>query len=383
MKTFLQINNQMTKIMIMRLTCQKELRKSLGLVVLFIGTAMVPTVSYAQFGSLKGLAKKAKEKAQKTVGNSTESISGVTEGVSSATRGTAPWPMQSSNPVYNGKSTEKFLLGIAEESDESLVELRDQMYARFKANAKLAKAGDMNTMDENQNFTRFYYAIFNIVNCNVFNVSVSGDKIDASDAHYLITSNKGGGIGYFVMDKGGKFQFVTQKDDGAFLNGEELATAKQAAARMRKLQILTKGLNEMYQNAGEDCDRGLRTMNEYCGLYADAVEKACANNTPENIERKPRPAAGKMHAQLKAQALQVAKAEDPDVVDVIITSAAWDVKMKGLVPLLRNVYGYYVVKDAQGLMCLSRAWTEDYLGNGKYGKMRPGGVGVGSPFYIK
>lgn len=45
----------MTKIMIMRLTCQKELRKSLGLVVLFIGTAMVPTVSYAQFGSLKGL----------------------------------------------------------------------------------------------------------------------------------------------------------------------------------------------------------------------------------------------------------------------------------------------------------------------------------------
>jgi hypothetical protein len=373
----------MTKIMIMRLTCQKELRKSLGLVVLFIGTAMVPTVSYAQFGSLKGLVKKAKEKAQETVGNSTESISGVTEGVSSATRGTAPWPMQSSTPVYNGKSTEKFLLGITEESDEYLVALRDQMYARFKTNAKLAQASDMNAMNENQNLTRFYYAIFNIINCNVFNVSAIGGKIDARDAHYLITSNKGSGIGYFVTDKGGKFQFVTQKDDGAFLNGEELATAKQAAARMRKLQILTTGLNEMYQSAGEDCDRGLQTMNEYCGLYADAVEKACANNTPENIERKPRPAAGKMHAQLKAQALQVAKAEDPDVVDVIITSAVWDVKMKGLVPLLRNVYGYYVVKDAQGLMCLSRAWTEDYLGDGKYGKMRPGGVGVGSPFYIK
>lgn len=46
-------------------------------------------------------------------------------------------------------------------------------------------------------------------------------------------------------------------------------------------------------------------------------------------------------------------------------------------------YGYYVVKDAQGLMCYSRAWTEDYLGDGKYGKMRAGGVGVGSPFYIK
>ena len=340
--------------MIMRFTSQKELKKSLRFVVLFMGTMMVPTASYAQFGSLKGLVKKAKEKAQETVGNSTESISGVTEGVSSA-----------------------------EESDEYLVALRDQMYARFKTNAKLAQASDMNAMSENQNLTRFYYAIFNIINCNVFNVSAIGGKIDARDAHYLITSNKGSGIGYFVTDKGGKFQFVTQKDDGAFLNGEELATAKQAAVRMRKLQILTTGLNEMYQSAGEDCDRGLQTMNEYCGLYADAVEKACANNTPENIERKPRPAAGKMHAQLKAQALQVAKAEDPDVVDVIITSAVWDVKMKGLVPLLRNVYGYYVVKDAQGLMCLSRAWTEDYLGDGKYGKMRPGGVGVGSPFYIK
>lgn len=366
----------------MRLTCQKELKKSLRLVVLFMGTVMVPAVSYAQFGSLKGLAKKAKEKAQETVGNSTESISGVTEDVSSATRGTAPWPMQS-NPVYNGKSTKQFLLSIADESDESLIALRDQMYARFKTNAKLAQAGNMDAMDENQNLSRFYYDIFTIINCNVFNVSVSGDKIDASDARYLITTNQGGGIGYYAMNKSGKFQFVTMKDDGAFLNGEELATAKQAATRMRKLQILTKGLNEMYQSAGEDCDRGLKTMNEYCGLYADAVEKACANNTPENIERKPRPAAGKMHAQLKAQALQVAKAEDPDVVDVIITSAAWDVKMKGLVPLLRNVYGYYVVKDAQGLMCLSRAWTEDYLGNGKYGKMRPGGVGVGSPFYIK
>ena len=81
--------------------------------------------------------------------------------------------------------------------------------------------------------------------------------------------------------------------------------------------------------------------------------------------------------------LQVAKAADPDVVDVIITSAAWDVKMKGAIPVNRNVYGYYVVKDAQGLMCVSRMWTEDYIGNGKYGKMRAGGVGVSSPFYIK
>ena len=374
----------------MKLTSQKAFRKSLWLVVLLMGTWMVPTVCNAQFGSLKGLAKKAKEKAQETVGNTGENLnsvtsgvtSDVTSGVTSATRGTAPWPMQS-NAAYNGKSTKQFLQDIAEESDESLIALREQMYARFKTNAKLAQAGDMDAMNENGNFGGFYYAIFNIINGNVFNVSYIGGKIDASDAHYLITTNKGGGIGYYAMNKGGKFRFTTSQGDGAFLGSEDLATAKQAASRMRKFQILTEGLTEAYQSAGEDCDRGLRTMNESSRLYAEAVEEACAANTPENIERKARPTAGKMHASLKAQALQVAKAEDPDVVDVIITSAQWDVKMKGLVPLLRNVYGYYVVKDAQGLMCYSRAWTEDYLGDGKYGKMRAGGVGVGSPFYIK
>lgn len=370
----------------MELNFQETFRRSLGLVVLLMGTLMMPTVCYAQFGSLKGLAKKAKEKAQKaqeTVGNTGENLNGVTSGVSTAARGVAPWPMQSSNPVYNGKSTKEYLLNITEESDESLIALRDQMYARFKTNAKLAQAGDMDAMNENNNFGGFYYAMSNIINWAVSNVSYLGGKIDASDAHYLIMAKEGGGIGYFAMNKGGKFRFTTPKGDGAFLNGEDFATAKQAASRMRKFQILSQGLAETYQSAGEQCDNIVLMTSERSRLYAEAVEEACAANTPENIERKARPAAGKMHASLKAQALQVAKAEDPDVVDVIITSAQWDVKMKGLVPLLRNVYGYYVVKDAQGLMCYSRAWTEDYLGNGKYGKMRPGGVGVGSPFYIK
>ena len=165
----------------MELTSQKAFRRSLGLVVLLMGTWMVPTVCNAQFGSLKGLAKKAKEKAQETVGNTGENLnsvtsgvtSDVTSGVTSATRGTAPWPMQS-NAAYNGKSTKQFLQDIAEESDESLVALRDQMYARFKTNAKLAQAGDMDAMNENGNFGGFYYAIFNIINGNVFNVSYIG-----------------------------------------------------------------------------------------------------------------------------------------------------------------------------------------------------------------
>ena len=96
--------------------------------MLLMGTWMVPTVCNAQFGSLKGLAKKAKEKAQETVGNTGENLSGVTSGVSSATRGTAPWPMQSSNPVYNGKSTKQFLQEIAEECVEEMIPIDEVVY---------------------------------------------------------------------------------------------------------------------------------------------------------------------------------------------------------------------------------------------------------------
>ncbi|MBQ9284708.1 MAG: hypothetical protein IJ209_00260 [Bacteroidaceae bacterium] len=52
--------------------------------------------------------------------------------------------------------------------------------------------------------------------------------------------------------------------------------------------------------------------------------------------------------------MAVAKAEDAEVVDVIITSSQWDVKMKGLVPVFRNVYGFYIYKDEQGLQCYPR-----------------------------
>ena len=34
------------------------------------------------------------------------------------------------------------------------------------------------------------------------------------------------------------------------------------------------------------------------------------------------------------------------------------------------------------IMCLPRMWTEDY-NNGTYGKLRAGGTGTESPFYIK
>jgi hypothetical protein len=95
------------------------------------------------------------------------------------------------------------------------------------------------------------------------------------------------------------------------------------------------------------------------------------------------PKTGSMHAKFKAEALAIAKADDPKVLDVIITSNDWDVVMKGIVPERRNIYGYIITQDKLGKKCSERVWTQKYQGDGKYGKLKAGGVGVSADFYVK
>ena len=327
----------------------------------------------AQIRGLNDIVKKTKEKVNNTSADAEAAINQI------------PWPMSGGN--YKGKDARAFLYGIADESDAELVQLHDQYLPRYKSNLEHIANYDARAdqaQQENQNFLRFLYEMNTIVSVNTNNVWVSYDgTVDDSRAYYLITRRGGGGIGYFVTKKDGKFLFVTKEGDGAFLDAEELAIAKDAAARMRKYQLLTQGLRDVMKTDAMNYDANIGAMYDICGLYATAVEKACEGNTSGNIERKPRPAAGSLHDSMKAAALAVAKADDPDVVDVIITSSQWDVKMNGAVPVNRNIYGYYIYKDENGLQCYSRMWTEDYQGNGKYGSLRKGGVGAGSPFYIK
>lgn len=364
------------------------MKKTLFICIVLLGALIAPTQSHAQF---KNLVNKAKEKAKEVVKETTDEaanqVNPATNNVVNAARPALPWPMQSNNPSYNGMGISEFLANIADQSDESLTVLRDQMYARYKANASLISAGGEGAYEaqtENERFTAFYFGIRQVLNIVLSNVYVSNNgAINADNGRFLVTTRKGGGIGYFVGNKDGKFQFVTPKDDGAFLESDDLAIAKDAAVRMRKYQTLTYAFRELFASVGEQCDKDMCAMYNLCGICANAMEKACANNTVENIERKPRPANGSMHASLKAEALRVAQAADKDVIDVIITSNSWDVKMKGAIPVNRNVYGYYLVKDQYGTQCLSRAWTEDYIGDGKYGAMHVGGVGTASPFYIQ
>lgn len=359
-----------------------------------LGLSLNPSNSYAQLG---GLLKKAKEKVKETVGSVTGEVKdnaqsnngGVVGNVTQAARGEAPWPMASNSPSYNGKDFHEFLMGIADESDEYVISLRDQMFARLRQNASIIRAnpsGSYEAQQENARFQAFYFEMSKMLNLCVSNAVSSNGALTPETAYFMVQSRKGGGVdGYFLMRKegGGGYHFTNRAGEGAFLKGDALSQAKDSRERMKKWQLLSYQMHEVMKECGYEVDTSLRTIYNRSGMYANAMEQACNENSPENIDRKPRPAAGAMHASLKAQALAVAKAADSNVIDVIITSASWDVKMKGLVPVCRNVYGYFLVKDEQGIMCLSRMWTEDYQGNGKYGKLRVGGTGTASPFYIK
>ena len=70
--------------------------------------------------------------------------------------------------------------------------------------------------------------------------------------------------------------------------------------------------------------------------------------------------------------------DDPEVIDVVITSNSWKVD-----PLTRrSVSGYVIKKDEYGKRAFGRSWCQDYMGGGKYGSLRNYGVGLGS-FYLK
>ena len=355
--------------------------KKIILLLVAIATFAIPTASNAQ---LNGLLKKGKEKAKNALKNEGKKAA---DKAVDATRPPLPWPMQN-KPYYNGMDAHEFLQSLAGQSKESVEALREQLYARYKSNAQLIKASGpkyMEAKQENERFWSFVSSAQTVMSINISGVDISSTgAITQNGVKRLVTGREGGGIGYYVVgDAPGEYRFVTLGMTGAYLNDEELAVAKDAALRMRRMQDLFKGLHVMLEEVGEQCDYRDRYIYNLAGIYAMGVEEACNKNTPANIQRRAMPKAGALNSSLKASALKVAKAQNPNVIDVVITSNNWDVKRKGGVISHRSVYGYYVVKDSNGKKCLSRAWTQTYLGGGKYDSLRAGGVGVEADFYVK
>ena len=371
--------------------------KTLLVAAITMAAMSVPGTANAQLG---GLVKKAKQKAEQVVDKKKEDVKKEAKKAKEDAKMKAietqrpplPWPM-SENPQYDGKSVEDFLKSIADVPDEEVKALREQLDARFKHNHELDKINSgpdfdtklrENIQKENERWWKFYSALALITRTALDGVYSDPDgTLHTENQSYFLNGRGSGPRGVRIERHDGKFKFCSLGHQAIFLDEKEVAAATDAAKRSRKFQILTLAIHKMLDEVGAKYDYDDRYMYNYAGMLAKALEEALEGNKPENIEYKAMPKAGAMHAKFKAEALAIAKADDPNVIDVIITSNDWDVKMNGLVPEKRNIYGYYITQDKLGKICKDRMWTQKYQGDGKYGKLKAGGVGVSSDFYVK
>ena len=379
--------------------------KTLLVAAITLAAMSVPSTANAQLG---GLVNKAKKKAEQVVEKKKEDVKKDAKKAKEEAKMSAlepqrpplPWVMDP-NGTYNGIGMEEFVDRMVEMdiTEDGLKELRSQLDARFKHNHVLDKINSGPDYDvklwesiqkENERYWQFYDKISSWTNVLINSTKVTEDAngaVSVSTKGSLMTANKyrakGSAQGITLVSRNGKYVFATLGGQGSFLNAADLEGAKKCAKQMHLFQIFTKDTPQLWDELGEKYSNTQKYMYYNQNVYANAADQAIANNTPENIDYKPMPKAGSMHAKFKAEALAIAKADDPNVLDVIITSNDWDVVMKGIVPERRNIYGYIVTKDELGKKCSERVWTQKYQGNNNYGKLKAGGVGVSSDFYVK
>ena len=379
--------------------------KTLLVAAITLAAMSVPSTANAQLG---GLVNKAKKKAEQVVDKKKEDVKKEAKKAKEEAKMSAletqrpplPWVMDP-NGTYNGIGMEEFVDRMVEMdiTEDGLKELRSQLDARFKHNHVLDKINSGPDYDvklwesiqkENERYWQFYDKISSWTLVLINSTKVTEDAngaVSVSTKGSLMTANKyrakGSAQGITLVSRNGKYVFATLGGQGSFLNAADLEGAKKCAKQMHLFQIFTKDTPQLWDELGEKYSNTQKYMYYNQNVYANAADQAIANNTPENIDYKPMPKAGSMHAKFKAEALAIAKADDPNGLDVIITSNDWDVVMKGIVPERRNIYGYIVTKDELGKKCSERVWTQKYQGNNNYGKLKAGGVGVSSDFYVK
>lgn len=383
--------------------------KTLLVAAITLVAMSVPTTANAQFGGLVKKAKdKAKEKVEQVVDKKKEEVKDKGKKVKEDAKMKAietqrpplPWVM-AQDGTYNGVGLEEFVERMAEMdiTEDGLRELRSQMDARFKHNHVLEKMNSgpdidtklqENIMKENERYWQFYDKISSGTTAMINSTKITEDAdgaVSVSTKGSMMLVNKfrknGSAQGIILTSRNGKYVFASLGGQGSYLSGADLEGAKKCAKQMHLYQIFSKDTPKLWDELGEKYSETKKYMYYNQNVYANAADQALAQNTPENIDYKAMPKAGSMQAKFKSEALAIAKADDPKVIDVVITSNDWDVVMKGLVPERRNIYGYYITQDELGKKCTERVWTQKYQGNGNYGKLKAGGVGVSADFYVK
>jgi gas vesicle protein len=388
--------------------------KTLLVAAITMAAMSVPGTANAQLG---GLVKKAKQKAEQVVDKKKEEVKDKVQKAKEDAKEEAknkkdeakkqalesqrpemPWIMgRTARFSFSDEELKAFVNGgLGKLSEDEVKDLREKLFARYKNNitlkAALKEAGiddyhlNESIDNEQEMFHIFYDELESRVKSNTFgmyDVSLDGESATFKYENSSLSIPAGNSMCTVVKDLNGNYIFRRMiGGDKVFLKADEMKEAKDYIQLFHNIFLVSQSIGEFSKSLGEKAEQHgflpFRAL-EWC----NRMNAAMANNVPENIEYKAMPKAGSMHAKFKAEALAIAKADDPKVIDVIITSNDWDVLMKGLVPERRNIYGYIVTEDELGKICSERVWTQKYQGNGNYGKLKAGGVGVSADFYVK
>ena len=207
-----------------------------------------------------------------------------------------------------------------------------------------------------------------------FNTQMSQIGVPSSEKG-IKTSNPASARIRFEMQNN-KYVFIDGSHNPRFLEDDEMQVAQN------ELNFVTN-LAHMLQPIAEANEQQYMARYQAALAFVGGLKQALAGNSIDNLEFKPMPKAGGLNGALKAQALAIAKKQNANVVDVVITRDAWDVKRNALgQPLHRVAYGYRIVSTKHGKRAVSCSWAQDHQGGGKYGALRHFGVGTES-FFVK
>ena len=349
----------------------------------------VPTASHAQLG---GLLNKAKEKAKQVVGNTTignKAVDAATGAVAQGTLPPLPWSMV--NEVSTHSKNSEYLKNLETHPEQDLATLRDQMVARYTANERLKGVTSENNRcaRENEFFIEFYRELVQKAQS-----LLTYDPIINPDGTLTFKSRNNGAIIMSVpqghcsvyIENGGQKVYFAEQPFGSssyqphYVSAEDMEGVKKDFQLARCLWVMLdvkdKGIHPYVE---ENYYKEFRAM----AFYTQYLSEAIKNNSPANITRQEMPKPGAQNKELHAQALAIEKSikDGAEVLDVIVTSNAWDVQREGGVIVRRVASGYVIVKDKQGKAAVRVSWAQDHQGGGKYGALRR--FGNGGSFLVK
>lgn len=365
---------------------RQSIVRMMAVVVIALG---VSTTSNAQLG---GLLNKAKDKAKKVMGNTTignKAVDAATGTVAQGTLPPLPWSMV--NDVSTYSKIDEYLKNLETHPEQELAALRDQMVARYTANERLKSITTETNRcaRENELFGEFYQGLVQKAQ-----LLVTYDPIINPDGTLSFKSRDNGAIVLSVphahcsvyIDNGGQKVYFAEQPFGSanyqprYVQGNDLEGVKKDFQLARCLWVMLnvkdKGIHPFVE---EIYYKEFRAM----AFYTQFLSAAIKNNTPANITRQEMPKPGSQNRELHDKALAIEKSikDGTEVLDVVVTSNAWDVQREGGVIVRRVATGYVIVKDKQGKAAVRVSWAQDHQGGGRYGALRR--YGNGGSFLVK